>query len=589
MTMETELLKRIESQNSIIAGLKRRNLMLSWWRVADFLLMVYAAYQAWNSDAVWGWAFVPALLLFVGLVVWQTRLRHKLEYEEKLHFVIFNELQILKGQPSAYPAGEIELQNELALDLDLLGPGSLFHHINRTGTAGGRILLRDTMLHPPQHPEAIRRNQDAIRMLMQDPEFCHKFQTNALLTDENMEQTSRLHAWGMERIDWIHSPQIRLLKWMAPVIFVLGVSLSALQVSAMAWVYAFMFNLMVAGYYARKTQKVHQALSKGWNTVKLYALLFQTISAKDFSGNISLAEIAEISSDAALKLRKLARIGELFDQRMNLVVNVMLNGIFLYDLHLVSALEKWKRENYDELNEWLKRVYKLDVLVSFSGFALQHPEFSFPVVESEFCFEAKDLGHPLILANKRKTNDFTFNKKPMVVLLTGSNMSGKSTFLRTLGINLLMAECGLPVCASYFRFSPLTLHTSLRLSDSLLSDESYFYAELKRIRHIMEEIQYGEAMVLLDEVLRGTNSDDKRDGTYKLIKKMLGQQSVCMIATHDIELARTELEFPDKVLNYCFESTIENDVLNFDYKLRRGYATNRNAVFLMKKMGIIGD
>lgn len=587
--MKKDLGKYIESQEKKSARLSRLNASISWWRVLVFLAAAYTGYLFFAVNTAWLYAFVVLLIGFVTLVVWQVKIRSELEFEDKLLFVLRNEADIQQGKPSAYFAGNTELDNELALDLDLLGPGSLFHHINRTGTAGGRILLRDTILHPPMHKESIIRNQDAIRKLMLDPDFCYTFQANALLTNEDIEQTGRLHNWGLSRNQWIGTRQISLLKFIAPTLFAAGVLLSATGIWNMAWGYAFIFNLMVTGYFARKTQQVHQALSKGWNTIRRYGILFQAIAGKDFTGNIILSEISEVSEDAASKLKKLSRIGEFFDQRMNLIVNVLLNGIFLYDLHLVSMLENWKKLHYDNLNEWLKRIYRLDVLVSFTGFARQHPNFTFPEPVTDFCFEAKGLGHPLIDEHKRVVNDFSFVQKPMVVLLTGSNMAGKSTFLRTLGINLLMAECGLPVCATYFRFSPLTLHTSLRLSDSLLSDESYFYAELKRIRHIMEEIRYGEALVLLDEVLRGTNSDDKRDGTYKLIKRMLQYQSVCMIATHDTELARTELEFPTQVHNYCFESTIEDDSLKFDYTLKRGYATNRNAVFLMRKMGIIGD
>ncbi len=202
--------------------------------------------------------------------------------------------------------------------------------------------------------------------------------------------------------------------------------------------------------------------------------------------------------------------------------------------------------------------------------------------------EAVRLAHPLIPAARRVANDLTIGRDERLILVTGSNMSGKTTFLRTLGVNLLMAQCGLPVCAASFRFTPMQILTSLRISDSLQEQTSYFMAELKKLQKIIHRLQTGaSALVLIDEILRGTNSEDKTFGSEQFIRKLLQYPCLSLFATHDLSLGQLEGEMPHAIHNYCFESIIDGNDLHFDYRLQRGIARNRNASFLMQKMDII--
>lgn len=198
----------------------------------------------------------------------------------------------------------------------------------------------------------------------------------------------------------------------------------------------------------------------------------------------------------------------------------------------------------------------------------------------------KDLGHPLIAAKKRVCNDIDFSEQRFVIL-TGSNMSGKSTFLRTVGINLVLAGIGAPICASKASFFPMPIYVSMRLTDSLEDSESYFYAEVKRLKLIMEEAHRQPSFVLLDEILRGTNSDDKQSGTIGVILKLIQEQTFGVIATHDLEVCAITAQHPQILMNKCFEVEIQDDDLRFDYKIRPGVCQNKNATFIMKKMQII--
>jgi DNA mismatch repair ATPase MutS len=222
-------------------------------------------------------------------------------------------------------------------------------------------------------------------------------------------------------------------------------------------------------------------------------------------------------------------------------------------------------------------------------FAFNHPEYIYPQVnEHTGQLVAKGVGHPLIPAEDCVRNDIRIGDPQHFLIITGSNMSGKSTFLRSVGSNLLLALSGMPVCAETFVCSPMRIMTSMRIKDSIAKHTSYFQAELLRLQQIVEVLKTGERVfILLDEILKGTNSEDKLSGSRKLIEHFLQYRCLGMIATHDLELGLMETAHPQKISNHCFESTIREDQLFFDYRIREGVARNKNATFLMQKMQII--
>ncbi len=229
---------------------------------------------------------------------------------------------------------------------------------------------------------------------------------------------------------------------------------------------------------------------------------------------------------------------------------------------------------------------EFEALNSLANFSYNNSKFTFPNLNNNFEISFSELGHPLIAEEKRICNDVEFIDNRFIIL-TGSNMSGKSTFLRTLGINMILAGTGSPVCSSNASIHPLDVIVSMRQSDSLADSESYFFAEVKRLKHIMNALDKKVCFVLLDEILRGTNSDDKRHGTIEVIKKILNKNAIGAIATHDMEICKTTEEFPNILTNKCFEVEIINNDLSFDYKLRDGICKNKSATFLMKKMEVI--
>jgi DNA mismatch repair ATPase MutS len=269
------------------------------------------------------------------------------------------------------------------------------------------------------------------------------------------------------------------------------------------------------------------------------------------------------------------------------VVSLLLNGLFLFHVHILYALEKWKQKNGEHVMPWLQLLGEVEALNSFGNLSFNNPGFCQPKVSESELMITENMGHPLIRREKRINNSISFAEHRFVIL-TGSNMSGKSTFLRTLGINLILARAGSNVCADTFSFYPYAVHVSMRITDSLQDSESFFYAELKRLQGIIHQLQAGEkTFIILDEILRGTNSNDKHNGTIGLIRKLVAANACGIIATHDLTVSKLAEENNGYISNKCFESEIINDELTFDYKLKDGVCTRLSASFLMKKMGVI--
>jgi len=295
----------------------------------------------------------------------------------------------------------------------------------------------------------------------------------------------------------------------------------------------------------------------------------------------------EVSAAAALN--RLTGLLQEFDTRLNIIIAFLLNGLLLWDYRCIRRLEAWKLGYRDSFPGWLEMTGTIDAFISLANFSFNNPGYPFPkVANSGTVLEIRNCGHPLIPAKERISNDFVLGKRGELCIITGANMSGKSTFLRTIAVNYILAMTGAPVCAGEMNFMPVELFTSMRTTDSLAGNESYFYAELKRLRQLKEKLERGEPVFfILDEILKGTNSADKSLGSRLFTAKLVALGATGLIATHDISLGDLENEFPGSVFNMCFEVSIEGESISFDYKLRKGITVKMNAAILMKQMGIL--
>ena len=322
-----------------------------------------------------------------------------------------------------------------------------------------------------------------------------------------------------------------------------------------------------------------------------------------YADQIQLTEQREMNSDALKELKsqltsgnrsasqtvhQLAKLMNALDQRSNLLISTILNGLVFWELRQVMQIEKWKELHAADLPKWIDTIGSIDAYCSLATFSYNNPEYIFPTIyDQPFRLQATAMGHPLMNRDKCVRNGIDIDKRPFFMIVTGANMAGKSTYLRTVGVNYLLACIGAPVWADQMLIYPARLVTGLRTSDSLTDNESYFFAELKRLQLIINMLKNGdELFIILDEILKGTNSVDKQKGSLALITQFINMNTNGIIATHDLLLGTLIDVFPDNIGNYCFEADIKDNELTFSYKMRKGLAQNMNACFLMKKMGI---
>jgi hypothetical protein len=565
-----------------------------------------------------------AFILFLNIYF---RWKDDRRLAEKLLFVNVNELGLLTGKPNQFPEGASFLNSDNYLDdLDIFGRGSLFHLINRTTTVKGRNALAGRLREPLQEPAAIVSQQTAVRVLAAQTHLRQWVTANGLLNEGKETDIDP----GDIR-DWLQTPPVlynRVLR-QAGIYLLIAFNLFGIYIwidrnnYTLALLGAIISRIILAAV-GRYVGKQHDQIDHKRELFDQYAGIFAAYNTIDAGDSVELAELRDRTKNAREGFRRLSSISNFLDFRKNGVVNVLLNTFLLFDLHGILRLERWKAAYRDSLAGWLEAIATIELLNSLATFAYNNPDFSYPLPVASasntiatlaagpgsppagdpvtgphrptpgepaasgnaLFIETTRVAHPLIPAARRIANDCSIGREEKLVLVTGSNMSGKTTFLRTLGVNVLMAQCGLPVCAATFVFTPMQLLTSLRIDDSLLEQTSYFMAELKKLQRIVHRLQTGApALVLIDEILRGTNSEDKTYGSEHFIHRLLQYNCLSLFATHDLSLG--SLEKPGTVSNYCFESVITNGELHFDYQLKRGVATNRNASFLMKKMDII--
>jgi DNA mismatch repair ATPase MutS len=569
---------------------KRLNL-IALLRITVFVVLSAGIYFSIKNFQI-GILIVTILLLsaFIGLVLINSTVRKRKLLYEQLLFINSNELSVLQNLPNRFDDGQQFVSPESYLaDLDIFGPRSVFHLLNRTTTSHGREQLAFFLQNPISKKADIEDIQQAIRILVQKSEKRQMITASGLLYGEKEENLNSVTSWLNTPNQVIQRKWVLLLRWILPVYnlwatyFYLstGISLPFVIALALTWLLLTVFSKYVS--------EQHRLISKKQETLDQYTAILHEFGNTDANSSSRLQELVNTSIEARQSIAKLSKLANAFDRRLNLVVNIFLNSLFLYDIQVIFALENWKLKNKDRFQRWINCVGMIEYLNSVATFAFNNPGYAYPSVGNEKIFiDAIQMAHPLIPEKERIANDFSIGKNEKFNVITGSNMSGKTTFLRTVGVNLLLAQCGAPVCAKVFSFAPMNLLSAIRISDSLQEHTSYFMAELKRLHQIVQQLQNGvPALVLVDEILRGTNSDDKTQGSEQFIRKLLQYECLVLFATHDLNLSRLENEFPSLVSNFCFESTIQEGELYFDYKLRKGIAKNKNASFLMRKMEII--
>jgi DNA mismatch repair ATPase MutS len=584
---------RTELYRKKVAAISHKIKLFAWYRLFSFLLIFIPL-------IVWGWAGVQSIIpsiIFAALFIFLVKKSIGYENQKKelliLEKLSGDELLALSHQFSQFENGEdfLDTAHFNSYDLDLFGEGSLFQFLNRTSTQSGRQKLAGWLQEPFLEKTDIERRQEAVRELAAQPEWRLNFLANGHLFKESPEENEEVKQWSETELHLNRPALIGKL-----VVIVPALTMTAAIYAGFGGSYFWMVLLILTQwnliFFSRKrVAQYYSYFGRKSELLGKYMKLVQIIETSTYKSSfLNELQIKVTKHHKASHIfRQLKNLVHQFEFRQNLIVNALVNSLLLWDLRCTYNLWKWHRQNHKKLAAWLDVIAETDALTSLSNLAYNHPEFTYPKIhEGGFKLEAVQLGHPLISPAKRVDNDLTIDGWAKVLIVTGANMAGKSTFLRTVGVNLILGRMGAPVCAKYLTYTPVEIYTNMRTTDSLLKDESYFFAELKRIKAVLDRLQSGDRIfVILDEMLKGTNSVDKLNGSRKLIKKLLELKAVALIATHDLKISELEEEYPQMVYNKCFEIKLEGSEMLFDYLLKEGVTKTMNATFLMKKMGII--
>lgn len=571
---------------------KRLNLY-SIFRLVLFLLAVFLLIKWFNTNLMLAvLSALSALILLMVFVGLGTALRAKEAMYKELIKINKEEIWALDWRfDDFYPGTEyIDADHPNTSDLDIFGEKSLFQYLNRTSISKGRDQLA-AWLSRQSPVEEITWRQESIRELSGYYEWRQKFLATGRMSEETREDCVQLQKWLDERPLLAGNRFYGYLLVILPSLTLLSLVLAFRWIPYNIPIFLVLIQLGFVGINLRPINHHHNQISKKYKLIEKFSNLIRMIEEAEFSSEYLHRLQKDLYSSgikAGQQLHHLARLVIQFDRRLNMVMGFVLNGLLMWDLYCLLRLEKWKIANAAEVPAWFNILGEFEALNSFASFHFNNPGSVFPELSpGEVIIEAESLGHPLIPSRENIRNDLRIKGPGEFILITGSNMAGKSTLLRTLGVNMILAGAGAPVIANRMLWHPVRILTSMRVKDSLSSRESTFYAELKRLRMIIESIQTGEkVLVILDEILKGTNSRDKHLGSDMFIRQLIREGSAGLIATHDLELSRLEEEFPDNIFNYCFEVQINNEEFNYDYKLRRGICQTMNATELMKKMGI---
>ena len=560
-----------------------------------FILTIVLALFFYKTNPTISLAVIPiTVIIFLYLLHLEIRLKRKTEFLKNLIFVNQIEIQLLNKNFQNINEGNefIDKQHNFLSDLDIFGRRSIFQLLNRTATFTGRTKLAQWLTYPFLDKEQINKRQTAIKDLEKKTEWNLHFIALGIENKEKPNDKEIINNWLQEENNFTSTP-LKIAGIVLPTITITALAFYSFGIIGISYFnYLFLFQLIIIGSQTKKINKIHDSLSRRFDSIEKYRLLITAIESEKFSSTelIELQNgLKSLETNASSHIKNLKGYTDKLDARMNIVIAVLLNGIFLWDINIMQRIEKWRSNHKNDFIKWIDVIGEFDAYISLALYAHNNPNYAYPEVETNtFTIEANNIGHPLINESNLVKNKYHISGLPKVDLLTGANMAGKSTFLRTIGVNLTLAMIGAPICASKFKFSPILLFTSLRTNDSLQENESFFYAELKRLHLLIQQYEEGkQVFFLLDEILKGTNSKDQHAGSEALIKKILKLNGVGIVATHDVELSKLMNEFPNSVRNLCFEITIKDDKLNFDYTLSEGVCSTMNASFLMKKMGIV--
>lgn len=595
MNPENHYTERLSLTKGQLQQVKKQIFRISMLRLALFVAGVAEIYFFLSQTPLLIICICLTFLPLFILVKIHNRFFIRKEWLETQARIIQEELQALSGDYSSFEDGKeyVNPEHPYSFDLDIFGRRSLFQSINRTCTFFGKDRLAKWLQNHLHEKVSIEKRQEMVREISEHTLFREQFRVAGLVHHGQSSDAEKIQAWSQSPAQYLHAGWVKAFIWGVPVINSLLLITSLIGWTSFSCLgLSFGIFLVLSFGIIKRATYIQETYGKQLKSLNGYARLIALAKAEDWqsAGMLELMERFNLNGQSPVQaLQQLSKELDRLDLRNNQFLYVLLEGSIFFQLQEIVRIERWKVRYGQYISEWLETVGELDALCSLGTFAYNHPQYTYPeLTEKPFCFLATQMGHPLMPASQCVKNDATIPSRPFFLIITGANMAGKSTYLRTIGVNYLLACIGAPVCCERLRLHPNQLITSLRTSDSLSDNESYFFAELKRLKRIIDLLNQGKQLfIILDEILKGTNSMDKQKGSFDLIRQFMQLKANGIIATHDLLLGSLIKQFPEEIRNYCFEADIKDNELTFSYKLREGVAQNMNACFLMKKMGII--
>ena len=595
MNPENHYTERLSLTEGQLQQVKKQIFRISMLRLALFIAGIAGLYFFFNQTTLLIICICLTFLPLFILVKIHNRFFIRKEWLETQARIIQEELQALSGDYSSFEDGKeyVNPEHPYSFDLDIFGRRSLFQSINRTCTFFGKDRLAKWLQNHLHEKTSIEKRQEMVREISEHTLFREQFRIAGLVHHGQSSDGEKIQAWSQSPAQYLHAGWVKAFIWGVPVINSLLLITSLIGWTSFSCLgLSFGIFLVLSFGIIKRATYIQETYGKKLKSLNGYARLIALAKAEDWksAGMLELMERFNLNGQSPVQaLQQLSKELDRLDLRNNQFLYVLLEGSIFFQLQEIVRIERWKVRYGQYISEWLETVGELDALCSLGTFAYNHPQYTYPeLTEKPFCFLATQMGHPLMPDSQCVKNDATIPSRPFFLIITGANMAGKSTYMRTIGVNYLLACVGAPVCCEKLKLHPNQLITSLRTSDSLSDNESYFFAELKRLKRIIDLLNQGQQLfIILDEILKGTNSMDKQKGSFDLIRQFMQLKANGIIATHDLLLGSLIKQFPEEIRNYCFEADIKDNELTFSYKLREGVAQNMNACFLMKKMGII--
>ena len=582
----------IEQQLNILYKTRSR---IAWLRFIIFIFTCFGVYFLWNVGlSAIIIAVIAGIALFLIAVSKDADNKAVIKNFETLLSINKDEIDYLNHNfYNKYDGKDLQPANHAyAKDLDVFGKASLFQYINRCNAEQAIQLLSQRLL-TPLDKENILQQQMAVKEISNKTNWWQQFRTHGIHQKITFDAEQRINKWLALKDEVYTNSGWKLFARIYPVI-----TLSCVYLYLDDVLPSPLFSLLVLVFFlisltiSRKVQSIYLLLSRLEPIVFTLYNQLHYFEKENFNDAFLITLQKQLkslnSNSASASIKQLQNILSRFDVRLNAFAFILLNTFCLWDLWQVIALNEWKKANKALVPAWFNIIAGVEVIGSLATLNFNNPEWCFPLITNEhFTLSGQAINHPLIPKQQSVANQFNLKGTAKVDLITGSNMAGKSTFLRSIGVNMILAYTGSAVNAKSLEVSVAELMSSMRIEDNLAENTSTFYAELKKLKSIIDAVNTNRNIfILLDEILRGTNSLDRHTGSKALIQQLIRKNAVAIIATHDIELSKLENDFPHAIKNYHFDVAVNNEKLFFDYKLKEGVCTSMNASLLMRQIGI---